>query len=63
MCSNKINQAIRDCLDSCYESEAPLMALVVFAEKLAADRDWTHEELVQVTKHVFPILFRMVDKP
>jgi hypothetical protein len=39
------------------------MALVVFAEKLAADRDWTHEELVQVTKHVFPILFQMVDKP
>ena len=63
MYSDKINLAIREWLDSCCSAPAPLMELVLFAEELASDADWTNDEVAEVTRQVFPILFRMTDVP
>jgi hypothetical protein len=56
MCNEKMNQAVRDCLDSCYASETPFAALATFGEQLSKRRDWTADDVAEVTLRAVRVL-------
>jgi hypothetical protein len=55
----KMNQALRDCLDSCYASEAPLVALANFGKELSSNPNWTDNDIGEVTLRAFRLLSRI----
>ena len=56
MCNEKMNQAVRDCLDSCYASETPFAALATFGEQLSNRTDWTADDVAEVTLRAVRLL-------
>jgi hypothetical protein len=56
MCNEKMNQAVRDCLDSCYASETPFAALATFGEQLSKRMDWTADDVAEVTLRAVRVL-------
>jgi hypothetical protein len=53
---DRINAAIRHCLERCYESRAPLPCLAEFAGKLRADPAWREAEIQEVEAAVRQVL-------
>jgi hypothetical protein len=53
---DRINAAIRDCLQRCYESRFPLPILAEFMGKLRADPDWREAEVQEVEAAVRQML-------
>ena len=58
----KINEAIRDCLQKCSQSEQPLDALAEELGAVTASRNWTQEEVSIVKKTVLRLLNHLVDR-
>ena len=56
MCNAKMNQAVRDGLDSCYASETPFAALATFGEQLLKRTDWTADDVSEVTLRAVRVL-------
>ena len=59
----KINQAIRDCLLRCSQSERPLDALTEELGSLNARPDWSRSEVKIVTKTVLRMLNMLLEQP
>jgi hypothetical protein len=45
MSAASINDAIRDCLDRCYESDNATGCVAAFMQELRDSRGWTQQEL------------------
>jgi hypothetical protein len=56
MCNEEMNQAVRDCLDSCYASETPFAALATFGEQLSNRAGWTADDVAEVTLRAVRLL-------
>jgi hypothetical protein len=56
MQSTTITDAIREALDQCYASSAPLVTLGAFIDRLSADPDWSPAEVQEVRATVIQIL-------
>ena len=52
----RINQAIKDCLEGCYQNSMPLGALGEFMDRLRADSSWNEAEIEQVERGVLQML-------
>jgi hypothetical protein len=52
----RINLAIKDCLQRCYENSMPLGALGEFMDGLRADPTWNEAEIEQVERGVLQML-------
>ena len=59
---NKINRAIRDCLDRCYVSPTPAVALADFLKHLSRSDGWQAAEVNEVRTRAIRI-FRNVAVP
>lgn len=46
--ADRINDAIRECLDGCYRAQIPLAHLAEYVAKLRADPSWREAEVVEV---------------
>jgi hypothetical protein len=57
---DRINAAIRECLEACYESQAPLPCLAEFVTKLRADDAWRDAEVQEVETAVRQMLKALV---
>jgi hypothetical protein len=53
---DRINAAIRDCLQRCYESQVPLHSLAEFVGMLRANPDWREAEVQEVEAGVRQML-------
>lgn len=54
--SEKINTAIRECLDRCYRSPAPSVCLAEYLKGLTSQRGWLPGDIVEVRSRVIRIL-------
>lgn len=52
----RINRAIKDCLELCYQNSMPLGALGEFMDRLRADPSWNEAEIEQVERGVLQML-------
>ena len=62
MSVKRINDAIRECLDKCYQSPNSLAVLADFVADLRARPGWASSEVDQVETTVRRILTAMVDE-
>jgi hypothetical protein len=46
--ADRINEAIRQCLDGCYRAQLPLSHLAEFVAKLRADPTWRESDISEV---------------
>ncbi len=46
--TDRINSAIRECLEGCYESQSPLPFLAEYVTKLRADPGWREADVMEV---------------
>lgn len=53
---NKVNAAVRDCLDQCYRSPQPLATLASYLVKLSNTPDWKQHEIDAVEAGVVRML-------
>ncbi len=58
--SDRINAAIRDCLEGCYESQTPLPRLAEYVANLRADPAWRDSEVMEVEVAVRQMLKGLV---
>jgi hypothetical protein len=63
MQSEKINSAIRACLDRCYESKTPLFCIAGYMDELRASRQWTQAEMSHIHRTVLHMLKRIYEEP
>ena len=56
MSVERINNAIRSCLDRCYESDHATGSVAVFVQELRDSGEWTNEELQAVYSTVMRLL-------
>jgi hypothetical protein len=54
--TDKINQAIRECLNRCYSSPTPVLSLTEFLKSLRESGDWQREEVAKVRSAAVHIL-------
>ena len=54
--TDKINQAIRECLTRCYSSPTPVLSLTEFLKSLRENGDWQREEVAKVRSAAVHIL-------
>jgi hypothetical protein len=59
MASAKINAAIREILDECYESSAPITVLGKHVEQLYASPTWSPNDVLAVQVGVLKILLML----
>jgi hypothetical protein len=52
----KVSEAIREVMDQCYVSSAPLATLGTFIDRLDGDPDWSHDEVHEVRHKAIRIL-------
>jgi hypothetical protein len=52
----KVNAAVRDCLDQCYPSRQPLATLAAYLIKLSTNPDWRQDEIDAVEAGVVRML-------
>ena len=52
----KINEAIREVLDQCYVSQAPMAVLGTFIQRLSSDPAWSAAEVQEVRHKTIQIL-------
>jgi hypothetical protein len=52
----KINEAIRECLNLCHGSDAPLACLASFRSHLETNPDWNEREIRAVENAVLGVL-------
>jgi hypothetical protein len=57
----KANAAVRDCVDRCRQSVAPLVTLALFIDELRASPHWRDAEIIQVEIAIRRILRRISD--
>jgi hypothetical protein len=62
MSVKRINDAIRECLDKCYQSPNSLAVLADFVAELRNRSDWSVSEVEQVETTVRRLLTAMVDE-
>jgi hypothetical protein len=60
---NRINAAIRECLDQCYASQTPLPCLAEYVAMLRGDPAWSDAEVAQVENAVWQMLRGIVSEP
>jgi hypothetical protein len=60
---NRINAAIRECLDQCYASQTPLPCLAEYVALLRGDPGWSDAEVAHVENTVRQILKGIVSEP
>jgi hypothetical protein len=53
---DRINDAIRQCLDGCYRAQFPLAYLAEYVAKLRADETWREAEVQEVEVSVRQML-------
>jgi hypothetical protein len=58
--TERINAAIRECLEGCYESREPLPHLAEYVANLRADPAWRESEVLEVEVAVRQMLKGMV---
>ena len=54
--TEKINQAIGDCLSRCYSSPTPVLCLTEYLKSLLESGDWTADEVAKVRSAAVRIL-------
>jgi hypothetical protein len=54
--TDKINQAIRECLARCYSSPTPVLSLTEFLKSLSESREWERCEVAKVRSAAVHIL-------
>jgi hypothetical protein len=54
--TDKINQAIRDCLSWCYSSPTPVLSLTEYLKALLESGDWTRADVAKVRSAAVHIL-------
>jgi hypothetical protein len=54
--TEKINQAIRECLTRCYVSPTPVLSLTEFLKSLRESGDWQRDEVAKVRSAAVHIL-------
>jgi hypothetical protein len=54
--TDKINQAIRECLTRCYSSPTPVLSLTEYLKSLRESGDWQREEVAKVRSAAVHIL-------
>ena len=59
--TNKINDAIGDCLNRCYSSASPLSCLADYLGSLLNTGEWTHDEVAAVRSAVVRILSNLAE--
>jgi len=59
--SERINAAIRSCLESCYESQVPLACLAEYVANLRADPLWRDADVHEVEVTVRQLLKQIVN--
>lgn len=60
---NRINAAIRECLDQCYASQTPIPCLAEYVAMLGGDPDWSDAEVAEVENAVRQMLKRIMLDP
>ena len=58
--AGKINQAVTDCLDLCYASNAPLSVIAEFMSELSENPNWSEYEVEAVEIGALRLLSRIV---
>ena len=61
--TEEVNQAIRDCLDECYQATHPLTCLAEFIEKLSQRPGWTSVDTGRVQQKALRILTILLEPP
>jgi hypothetical protein len=61
--ANRINAAIRECLDKCYASQTPLPCLAEYVDLLRADPTWREADVLEVEVAVRQMLKGIVLEP
>jgi hypothetical protein len=61
--SDRINAAIRECLDRCYASQTPIPCLAEYVALLGSDPEWSPAEVSEVENGVRQMLRRIMLDP
>ena len=58
----KVNWAIHDCLERCYQTDEVLAVLVEFLDELKKRKDWREAEIREVELGVLKVLHGVVEE-